>query len=470
MDRALADIIEAIDTALEGRGPRTSPAPWFAWLTVALLRQRARQAWHRYIVDTHLRGQEQDEESGDVPGLPGWTYNFHGSGCCLIGPDGEAIDVDRHDSEARVIDPYFFARRIRTVRSIALPEIRLWRWMPTDAMIVAALAELRAMGALVYPRGDHLFLLAEPLEARVQAMTKCRFDDDLTREIWLAAFHDRDADDHALAHRAWVRSRAMDTTHAYNVLDAARDILVPNELTEVCLHHIAGPAGPAMGKALAVLRETIASEGVAAVSSLVDRLSPTGDPPYPAHEAFAYLLERGAANAHVVDRFGTFAAVEKARGFRGNPFLGRYAILALRFLPSRAMILVRRALRCNTPICVTEVAALLAAIDRPWCVRELTSALADVPGASAIAEALRRCTGDLAKRHAAKLYAPPTHDPSRLGFTYEEVADANARNWFEEPLRDAKRIAQELLTRYPATWDGGEVEPESSTEPRSSRH
>ncbi|WP_394830822.1 hypothetical protein LVJ94_30365 [Pendulispora rubella] len=454
IDQAFADIIEAIDAGLEGRAPRTSPPPWLAWLTVALLRQRARQAWHRYILETRLRDEQQAGESGDVPGLPGWKYNFHGIGCCLTGPDGEAIDVDRHDAEARVIDPYFFAWRIRTVRSIAMPEIRLWRWMPSDSMIVAALTDLRAMGALVYPHDNHLFLLAKPLEDRVRFAAECRFDDEATCDNWLAAFHDRDADDVLLAHRAWVRSCAMNSSQAFKVIDAAREILTPNELAEVCLHHIAGPAGPAMGKALSVLRKTNASGQLDAVSALLDRLSPTDDPPYPAYEAFAYLLERGVANANVVDGFGTFAAVEKAKGFRGNPFLGQYAILALRFLPSRAMDLVRRALRCDTPLCVTEVAALLAGIDQPWCVRELTSALVDVPNASTIAEALRRCAGDIAKRHAAKLYVPPTHDHSRLGFTYEEVAHANARERFEEPLREAQLLADELRARYPVAWGG----------------
>jgi hypothetical protein len=451
---ALADIVEAIDMALAAHAPRRPPQPWLAWLAVALLRQRARQAWHRFILDTRLRNEQVSGANGDVPGLPGWKYSFHGIGCCLTGPDGEILDVDRRDDEARVIDPYFFAWRVKSVCSIALPEVRLWRWIPSDSMIVAALGDLRAAGALVYPEGDHLFRLADPLEDRVRAVTACRFDDEGTRERWLAAFNDVDAEDTLLAHRAWVRSRAIDPDHAFKVLDAAREILAPIELGDVCLRLLSGPAGPAMGKALSLLRETGVHENIETVTSLVHRLSPIDDPPYPAYEAFAFLLERGVADTKLVERFAIFAAVEKAKGFGGNPFLGEYAILALRFLPARAMDLVRRALRCNTPICVAEIAALLAAIGQPWCVRELTSALTDVPGASTIAEALRRCAGDLAKRHAEKLYTPPMHDYSRIGFTHEEVEHANAREWFEEPFRKAQSTADELRARYPAAWDG----------------
>lgn len=153
-------------------------------------------------------------------------------------------------------------------------------------------------------------------------------------------------------------------------------------------------------------------------------------------------------------RFRTFAAVEKAAGFSGNPFLANYAVLALRFLPALAMDLVRRALRSNTPICVHEMAALLAAIGQPWCVRELVSALEEAPRSSSIAEALRRSSSELARSQAVKLYVPPTHDPSALGYTWEEVEHNSVGEMLDHRLRAARPIAEQLREQYPATWEG----------------
>jgi hypothetical protein len=364
------------------------------------------------------------------------------------------IDVDRNDEEARVIDPYFFARRIGSVCKLAWPEMRLWRWMPSDSMIVAALADLREGGVLLYPKDAHLFVLADALEERLPAVTRCRFDDDATRERWARAFQDGEDDGVCEAHRAWVADHARDSAHAFRVLDAARAVLDPAELADVCLRLVGGPAGPSMGKALEVLRETDSRENVGAISALLERLSPVEDPPYPAYQALAYLLERDVDGPDVARQFATFAGVERAKGFKGNPFLGQYAVLALRFLPAQAMGLVRRALRSDTPISVIDIAALLAAVGRPWCVRELTSALAEIPGASTIAEALRRCSGELARRRAAKLYEPQIHDDSRVGFTHKEVAHANASKWFEEPLRGAHAVTDEIRARYPDGWEG----------------
>jgi hypothetical protein len=187
---------------------------------------------------------------------------------------------------------------------------------------------------------------------------------------------------------------------------------------------------------------------------VLERLSPTDDPPYPAYQALAYLLERGVDHAKVVRPFRKFSGVEKAAGFRGNPFLAQYAELALRFLPELAMNLVRRALRSDTAACVGEMASLLAAIDQPWCLRELASALEETPGGSVIAEALRRSSSELATRRAAKLYVPPTRNPSRRGYTWEEVRHHGAASMLDARLEAARPLAEELRTRYPPTWDG----------------
>lgn len=142
IDGMLAELTNAIDGALDARAEKADVPPWLGWLAVALLRQRERQAWHRYIVETRLREGGGVGESGVVPGLPRWTYKFHGIGCCLTGPDGECLDVDRLDTEARIIDPYFFAWRVTPsadprTRRAALAEVgviqRAWRAAPPEA-------------------------------------------------------------------------------------------------------------------------------------------------------------------------------------------------------------------------------------------------------------------------------------------------------------------------------------------------
>jgi hypothetical protein len=198
------------------------------------------------------------------------------------------------------------------------------------------------------------------------------------------------------------------------------------------------PAGPFVDEAPAVLA----------------RLSPSGDPPFPGYQAIAYLLEQGVEPKSLSERFIAFASVECARGFKGNPFLGQYAVLALRFFPSLAMALVRRALRSDTPICVHETAAMLCAIGEAWCVRELTSVMREKPGNSYVAEALRRMPSQPARKQAERTYIPPEHDVSRAGFSFEEVIHNSIGALFDEPLAQAQPIAAALRARYRGSWEG----------------
>lgn len=446
--------LRAIDAALEGRGAERPPRPWLGWLLVALMRQRARQGWHRFILETRLRAAEDEE--GDVPGLPGWRYWFHGIGCCLTGPDGELVDVDRRDDEAAVIDPWFFARRVESIRARS-PEAELWRWMPDAGLVVASLADLRELGATLPFEGDHLFRLAPAVEARVKAVAAIDFEASATAALWRGALGD--AGDPALfaAHRAWLRSRVLESEGGHAALEGAARVLAPDDLSALCRELVATRAiGPSSGKAIELLRRQARGDDDAreAVRALLRRASPTEDPPYAPYQAIAYSLERGDHDDFTRERFDAFASVEKAAGFLGNPFLGEYAVLALRFLPERALVLVRRALRSSTPICVTEIAAVLAAVDQPWCVRELAAALRERPRDATLAEALRQSTSELARATATKHYRPPTHDPTTPGFSWEEVAHESVGELFQGPLDAARPLVDELRLRYPPGWEG----------------
>src|SRR5688572_19894991 len=63
--------------------------------------------------------------------------------------------------------------------------------------------------------------------------------------------------------------------------------------------------------------------------------------------------------------------------YHGNPLDDEFAMVVLVHSPNRALPLVRRALRSKTPLAVQKIAALLALSDRPWCHREIESALRD---------------------------------------------------------------------------------------------
>lgn len=89
-------------------------------------------------------------------------------------------------------------------------------------------------------------------------------------------------------------------------------------------------------------------------------------------------------------------------GLPGWTAQSRFAILALQRLPERALALVRASLRSTTPACAAEIAALLTAIDQPWCRRELAAARAEVgeppqlfvPEAALVAELRARYPAD----------------------------------------------------------------------------
>ncbi len=103
-------IIGALESALRGKEPRMTAPLWLGWLVVCLCRQRVRQSWLMHVHLTHLKGVE--ERWGFVPGLPGWSYRYHGIGLCLTGPGNEVLDVDFHDQVGAIISPFFFARRV----------------------------------------------------------------------------------------------------------------------------------------------------------------------------------------------------------------------------------------------------------------------------------------------------------------------------------------------------------------------
>ena len=196
------------------------------------------------------------------------------------------------------------------------------------------------------------------------------------------------------------------------------------------------------------------------VVTFLRRIDPTTAPPYPGYQAIAYALEHGLEPDEVRARFDEHAAIRVSPGFVGNPFLASFAILALRLLPERALPLVRAALRSSTPVCVQEMAAVLALLDQRWCRRELIAALeADVQTRDILrpilVSALRHSSSEPARHRAQRYDIAPRRDPQAIGYTSEELAFANADVFMARAMERARPRADELRGRYPDDWSGG---------------
>ncbi len=170
-------------------------------------------------------------------------------------------------------------------------------------------------------------------------------------------------------------------------------------------------------------------------------------------EAAQYLLRRGRESQRAVEAFLAFARQKKVAGYVGNPFAADFALLALEFAPSQALTLVRAALRSAVPVARGEVAATLAVLDRPWCHRELLSALSECQnrGDSApLRAALRVCT-TLEARIGVEQWeqAHPPEPHLGPGYTWSEVADANADTFLGGQLEKARKWVKQLGSALP---------------------
>jgi hypothetical protein len=445
--------VALIDAAIAGEAVGNAPAPWDAWLVVALIVQRERQRWHREIVNTRCADTGLDH--GDVPGMPGWTFVEHGIGVCLEGPDGEVIDVDFRDAAAAVIDPWFFATRVKSVAASRVAEGRLWRWRPKSDLVVDGLDALVARGVIALQPEGHCFTLAEPLAERAAEVAA-----DLARpdaEVrWRRALGDVDDAAQREAYDDWLVDLVATSRRRGQFLDLAVTAAGPERGMEILRAQLAAETiDYATGRAIEVLRRPELPP-CADVAALLRRLDAATAPPYPGFQAVAYLVERGLEPELARARFDELAAVKVSPGFAGNPFTAEFAILALHHLPERALPVVRAALRSSTPICVQEMASLLAAIDRPWCQRELLAALpeAHARNRATLVAAVRHSANDLARRRAGAHDVPPPRDPEAIGFTYEEVAYANADAFTASAVEKARPVAEVLRARFPDDWDG----------------
>jgi len=129
---AVPDLVLTLRSALHGEPATPCGEPWLAWLAIALCRQRARQDWLAEVARDRL--DRREESHGRVPGMPEWSFDFHGRGLCLTGPRNEVLDVDLYadDRGPQTIDPYFFVTRVCLLTTRAPVERRLEVWSVLD--------------------------------------------------------------------------------------------------------------------------------------------------------------------------------------------------------------------------------------------------------------------------------------------------------------------------------------------------
>ncbi|WP_441288378.1 DUF6896 domain-containing protein [Sorangium sp. KYC3313] len=451
-------VLIAVRTALAG-GPVAAgppPDPWHAWLLVALARQVDRQRW---LVRVQRERLSHASRRGDVPGMPGWKFYFHGIGLCLTAPDGETIDVDDHGDNGLTIDPWFFTQRILSLPCPALPERRLLAYLPTADVMAAAIRELTREGPLVVNERGHVFRVVPEIEENAGAFASIDFSDASLRARWAEHLGDHEllaverpsaatqarAAAQREAYRRYLLAGIASEATASAFIEPLEVALDPAEFVDVCAGLIDASVNTTSGRAIERLDVHPDYPVCPAVARLLARADPALHHPYAVHAAARYLLRRGIERDRAVEVVLAFAGVEVVEGYLGNPLLGELALLLLEHAPPHALAALRRGLRSSTPAVRTDVAAALAALGQAWCLRELLLALDDAATfeESAAVRAALSWIGS-GEARAAVRYWTQTHvlrTTEGPGYGWEEIQEAFADESLEYEIDERRAWA-----------------------------
>lgn len=368
-------------------------SPWALCALVALDRHRRRQQWVGDVVRTHLGGDpkllarlgaaghpEHLAQQGDTPGLPGWTYFFHGRGCCLTHAEtGASINVDFvDDGRTDAIDPYFFAEYLRSLQRPGPVEARLITLHPSFRTVAVSIAELV----------EHGLVRAEESGSLASLTAESRAHEALLRELGERLAADGAITEDALARRrGWLRARDRTDTKGSSLRALAET--APDDLATVLSDALeVRPVDARSSIALELIAQQDDPQHCAAVWALFCALDPSGAIPQPHLWArcSAFLLR----HAFSVDR--VIATLADA----GGTEVGEAALLALEFAPPLGRPLLRKALRSPVPISRGVAAATLALLAWDWARAELEALLAETTDEATTSEcrAALRSLGD----------------------------------------------------------------------------
>lgn len=255
-----------------------STDPWMRHALLGLFRHRRRHLWVAGVLrdqmgvdlDALARGgalahPRHIPPKGDLPGLHGWQYYFHGRGCAFeCRRTGEHLDVDFYDGSGEDFEPCFYTNYLRSLRTPERPEARLIDLHPsvdTVRVTMQALAERRIL-FVRDPRWPKYRLNAEILED----------------EEALGALPDSVTAESLSARMAWLRARVL---HGNAVDVVAYAELGPPDLDVVLDEVLAGPLSPCTAGALKVVEARKLATDSARVRALLARLDPSGPIPQP---------------------------------------------------------------------------------------------------------------------------------------------------------------------------------------------
>jgi hypothetical protein len=365
-----------LSSAISGlRDRKAQPSPWDAWVLIALMRHLPRQRWVRTVAEELGARPEElarfgsgahppGKGFGPVPGHPGWTYRFHGRGCCVESESGEEIDVDFRDATADVFDPWFFRSYLESLSRPAFPEERLLALhADRDSLELSLRALHRADLIQFFSEDSSSFRLSPEVAALADTVAAEPFEGRARMVWWAASLGDwplveqlapeLDVRAQAQATRAARTSRLLelvdDPLEGAAALRALTEVMSRSDLEPVLGRVLEGPVDRRTSAALEVLLARGITSSLPAVRALFTRLVPQSDGGL-ALLAARVLLETGVPFAEVWSRARPFAEAERVAPSSGNPFLADWAELALARAPKVGEELLQRALRSSVPL------------------------------------------------------------------------------------------------------------------------
>lgn len=382
--------VEELEARLDDWEQPELPAnPWARILLLCLVRHQERQRWVLEVVETRLGADpgevgrhgafaHPERGHGPVPGLPDWTFRFHGTGCCMTHRDGEVIDVDFVDGSADWIDPFFYLEFLRTTSRPTVHEASLVRPDPLAEFWLADTDALRRAGLI---EGEHRLrvtdvghqwaaLLEAAASSRESAMPA-------TAEAWLrlelgdpqsaasllgdgapaslATLADQQrtqrvalllaALGEATAHRAGPYLQAL--------ADLDRDVAEPAVLE--ALRH--SPPDARVSRALAIVRWWDDDQHQDAICDVIEAAAGSSPPaPHIRASGIAHLMKQGPRNLTSRTRTRLTACVN----VDGGASEACLAYLAALLNQERCLSRLATALRSRIPLVREEAAAALA--------------------------------------------------------------------------------------------------------------
>jgi hypothetical protein len=409
------------------------PAPESRWLLLALSRHVERQRWvarvgaERLGADLAQIGREgafghPERQRGAVPGLPEWTFCFHGVGLCLTREDGLEIDVDFIGGRDDAVDPYFFQRYLETEPEPGLPERRLRRPAPYQGTWMCDLQALEERGWIALERGARLTPEGEAEAGRLAAAAAAIEDAQTPGEaMQLAArFGDLEL---ALEVMPPGPARALLEQRRAEQRRERRDWLLTLELDSLVVSALG-----ALGRELsqeAVLGALRLTPPTGATSAALEVATAWGDPGL-APEVLA-LLQRAAGRAPPA------------------PYLrARSARLLLRWygpqdLPPQTRATLLEVLGRDAGASEGEVGLALALLDRPRGLERLALAAdSEIPHARQTGSCALALLGLLGVAEAGPLLSAARSDEARAALA---VLEDRPLPMAPEPVGERRRIA-----------------------------